>query len=326
MYRKAETSPMKLVTALVACTSAGRALGAPGECVIEHGFDYVGNDLFGVASIDASDCCRQCQTYATAGCRAYSWTPHQGGTCWLKRGRGSVAVDADAKSGTIASFRFADTCVLEHGVDYEGRDLTSVQANDAAACCGICEQFPGCRAFTFTSFNGGTCWLKSGKGNMLVDSDATSAQVYVEEPTCGLEYDIDYVGNDIGSARAAEPKQCCALCEGFGGCRAFTWSDYQGGTCWFKNRKDAVNWELGVESGQVFSNPAAPSCTLELHVEYMGENIGSIPNQTPYGCCSACMKTVGCGAFSWNEDVGVCYLKSTKGEAQESARFFSSVV
>ncbi|KAE8997065.1 hypothetical protein PR001_g18673 [Phytophthora rubi] len=320
---------MQFFTALVLSLStiATSALGALEECVIEDGFDYVGNDLFGVASVDASDCCHQCQKHADAGCRAYSWTDYQGGTCWLKRGRGSVAVDVNVKSGTISSFRFTNTCVLEHGIDYEGRDLADVKASDAGDCCSICEQFPGCRAFTFTTYNGGTCWLKSGKGNMVVDPTVISSSPYIEQPTCGLEFDIDYVGNNIGSARAAEAKQCCSLCEAFGGCRAFTWSDYQGGTCWFKNRKDAVSWELGAQSGQVFSNPAAPSCALEFYVEYTGKDIGNVSSDSPYGCCSACMKTVGCGAFSWSDaGGGVCYLKSTRGNVQDSDNFFSSVV
>ncbi|KAF1783204.1 PAN/Apple domain [Phytophthora cactorum] len=246
------------------------AIAAPEECVVENGFDYVGNDLFSVTSVDAFECCHQCQNFAAAGCRAFSWTDYQGGTCWLKTGRGTIAVNANAKSGTISTFRFAET--------------------------------------------GGMCWLKSVKGNMVVDLAAVSSQTYVEEPTCGLEDGVKYVGNDIGSARANNANECCALCEAFGGCRAFSWSGYQGGTCWFKNRKDEVSWEAGVYSGQVLSNPAAPSCALELHVDYTGSNVGNASSVNACGCCSICMKTVGCAAFSWTDlNGGTCYLKGEKG-------------
>ncbi|KAG2987949.1 hypothetical protein PC118_g7017 [Phytophthora cactorum] len=300
---------------------------APEECVVENGFDYVGNDLFSVTSVDAFECCHQCQNFAAAGCRAFSWTDYQGGTCWLKTGRGTIAVNANAKSGTISTFRFAETCVLEHGINYKGNDIANVKANDAGECCSICEQIPGCRAFTFTKNSGGMCWLKSVKGNMVVDLAAVSSQTYVEEPTCGLEDGVKYVGNDIGSARANNANECCVLCEAFGGCRAFSWSGYQGGTCWFKNRKDEVSWEAGVYSGQVLSNPAAPSCALELHVDYTGSNVGNASSVNACGCCSICMKTVGCAAFSWTDlNGGTCYLKGEKGITQFSDRFISSVV
>ncbi|KAL4102330.1 hypothetical protein PRIC1_006075 [Phytophthora ramorum] len=162
---------------------------------------------------------------------------------------------------------------------------------------------------------------------MIVESTAVSSEVYAVEPTCGLEFDVEYAGNDIGNAQAAEASDCCSLCEGFGGCRAFSWSEYEGGTCWFKNRKDQVNWETGVKSGQVVANPAAPSCALESGVEYVGNDIGNASSITAFGCCSVCMKTVGCRAFSWADlDGGNCYLKSEKEMTQVSERFVSAVV
>jgi hypothetical protein len=319
---------MRLVTLLALLpVFVPYAAAAPEECVIEDGFDYVGNDLFSQTAVNALECCRQCQKFAKAGCRAFSWTDYQGGTCWLKKGRGTVEVNANAKSGTIATFRFSETCVLEHGIDYEGNDMASVHASKAGDCCAACQQLPGCRAFTFTTHDGGTCWLKSAKGNMVIDLGAISAQLYLEEPTCGLEQDVEYIGNNIGSALAADAGECCSLCEGFGGCRAFTWNDFEGGTCWFKNRKDALTWEFGVKSGQVFANPEAPSCAMERSVEFVGNDIGNASGTNAYGCCSICMKTVGCRAFSWaDRGAGVCYLKSAKGDKQVSTQFVSSVV
>ncbi|KAE9250994.1 hypothetical protein PF004_g2674 [Phytophthora fragariae] len=38
------------------------------------------------------------------------------------------------------------------------------------------------------------------------------------------------------------------------------------------------------------------------------------PSADAYGCCSICMNTSGCEAFSWsNHSGGTCWLKSTKG-------------
>ncbi|KAG7383632.1 hypothetical protein PHYPSEUDO_003507 [Phytophthora pseudosyringae] len=322
--------PMGLLTALLLVATTGScAFAALEECVVELGFDYVGNDLSSLLAVDAFECCHHCQKFAAAGCRAYSWTDYQGGTCWLKTGRGTIAVNTNAQSGTISTFRFAETCVLEHGIDYEGGDIAHIQAGDAGDCCSICEQIPGCRAFTFTTNRGegGTCWLKSAKGKMVLDPAAVSSQPYEEEPTCGLEQGVEYVGNDVGSTRAGDANECCALCEAFGGCRAFSWSAYKGGTCWFKNRKDEVRWEEGIYSGQVLANPVAPSCALELSVVYTGSNVGNASSVNAYGCCSICMKTAGCGAFSWTDlNGGTCYLKSAKGDAQPLGQFVSSVI
>ncbi|ETL80706.1 hypothetical protein L917_18819 [Phytophthora nicotianae] len=195
------------------------AIAVPEECVVENGFDYMGNDLFSLASVDAFECCHQCQNFADAGCRAYSWTDYQGGTCWLKTGRGTIAVNANVKSGTISTFRFVETCVLEDGIDYEGNDIANVQANDAGECCSICEQVPGCRAFTFTKHGGGTCWLKSAKGNMV------------------LELNVDYSGTNIGNASSVNAYGCCSICMKKAGCVAFSWTDLNGGICYLKSEK-----------------------------------------------------------------------------------------
>ncbi|GLD94060.1 hypothetical protein PINS_up002671 [Pythium insidiosum] len=45
---------------------------------------------------------------------------------------------------------------------------------------------------------------------------------------------VDLWGNDIGSALASAPTDCFDICRNRAGCRAFTWSNYQGGTCWLK--------------------------------------------------------------------------------------------
>lgn len=41
-----------------------------------------------------------------------------------------------------------------------GNDLNGVQGK-ASDCCQLCQQKRGCRSYTWDSFNGGTCWLKS---------------------------------------------------------------------------------------------------------------------------------------------------------------------
>ncbi|RLN14893.1 hypothetical protein BBJ28_00008576 [Nothophytophthora sp. Chile5] len=292
------------------------------QCLVENGFNYAGNDIGSAPGTTAWDCCGSCS--AMAGCRAYTWTDFADGTCWFKSGRGTVIADANAKSAII---NFSSACQQERDINYVGNDIGSAPATDSTKCCNICSNTPNCRAYTFTSYAGGTCWLKSAKGQMQVSSEATSATPYLEIPTCGLETGVDYVGNDIGSVRASAPGACCSICAGFGGCRAFSWTNTNGGTCWLKNRKDGVARKDGVISGQSAANPPAPSCAMEPGVDYLGGNVGNAPSSDPYGCCSICMKTSGCRAFSWtNYNGGTCWLKSAKGSTASMAGVMSAVI
>ncbi|ETI33666.1 hypothetical protein F441_19510 [Phytophthora nicotianae CJ01A1] len=298
------------------------------QCYVEPGFDYVANDIGNTTSSTADGCCAKCE--ATTGCRAYSWTDYNGGTCWLKRGRGTIVVNSNVQSATLQPLENPDGtggCQLDEGIDYVGNDIGNVRMLKPLGCCSSCLHFPGCRAFTFTTYNGGTCWLKSAKGPMVVNPEARSAQPYLEAPSCGLEYDIDYVGNDIGSASASKPQDCCDVCSRKDGCRAFSWTDQNGGTCWLKNRKDGTISKKGVTSAQVKANPASPSCALELDVDYKGNDIGNAPSSDPYACCSKCMAKSGCNAFSWsNYNGGTCWFKSAKGETESKVGVKSAIV
>ncbi|RLN53728.1 hypothetical protein BBP00_00009211 [Phytophthora kernoviae] len=48
---------------------------------------------------------------------------------------------------------------------------------------------------------------------------------------------MDYLSFDIGNVWAAKPGDCCALCRAKVGCRVFSWTNYQSGTCWLKGGK-----------------------------------------------------------------------------------------
>ena len=66
--------------------------------------------------------------------------------------------------------------------DFTGNDLSNVQVA-SAACGGQCAQTPGCTHFTWTTFNGGTCWMKSGpvsKNDAFSTSDPSTV--------CGVRY------------------------------------------------------------------------------------------------------------------------------------------
>lgn len=59
-----------------------------------------------------------------------------------------------------------------YACDFNGGDITKVQTN-AGNCGPACLSTPKCTHFTWTTLNGGTCYLKSGK---VKKSDAISTE------------------------------------------------------------------------------------------------------------------------------------------------------
>jgi hypothetical protein len=45
--------------------------------------------------------------------------------------------------------------------DFKGNDLSN-QNSRGEDCGGICSKTAGCTHFTWSNYNGGTCWMKSG--------------------------------------------------------------------------------------------------------------------------------------------------------------------
>ncbi|EEY64855.1 uncharacterized protein PITG_16168 [Phytophthora infestans T30-4] len=118
-------------------------------------------------------------------------------------------------------------------------------------CCAICRARNDCKAYTWTDHNTGTCWLKSGKGAFTTKTGARSARVSSTSPTCTLVNNVDYNGNDIGNSPSAAATGCCDICRGRTGCRVFTWSNYNGGTCWLKSQQGPGTTVAGAVSGTI---------------------------------------------------------------------------
>lgn len=67
--------------------------------------------------------------------------------------------------------------------DFNGNDLTNVQTK-AEDCGGRCASTPGCTHFTWTNYNGGTCWMKK---NPASKNDAIPK--YDSGAVCGVNAD-----------------------------------------------------------------------------------------------------------------------------------------
>ncbi|GLD92358.1 hypothetical protein PINS_up000891 [Pythium insidiosum] len=215
-------------------------------CPLTSKTDIQGNDM---ANVQAwwSDCCHHCSI--TPGCRAWSWTDFNGGTCWLKSERGPVVENPNAISASIYEDLAPHPTIIN--VDFEGGDLKSVPGSRPFDCDDACRYTPDCRVYSWTDFNGGTCWLKSDVTQAVPKPGVTSGSPFPYGPVCVLERGMDFVGYDIGNAPGSNEGACCKLCKERTGCRTFTWTDFNGGTCWLKSGK-----------GEAVANPGAVSGTV----------------------------------------------------------------
>ena len=85
----------------------------------------------------------------------------------------------------ILSFSFANAIDWNgnnwaFGCDFDDHDLSNAQIS-GAECGQKCVDTDGCTHFTWTTYNGGTCWMKSGS---VTEADAfeTNDHTY----TCGI--------------------------------------------------------------------------------------------------------------------------------------------
>ncbi|OQV22079.1 hypothetical protein BV898_03924 [Hypsibius exemplaris] len=121
--------------------------------------DFAGGDL-SQATIPGDQCGGRCAS--TAGCTHYTWTTWNGGTCFMKQGQGSKA---DAFSTSDQSMVCGVNDAIQwngnwaFGCDFVGNDLKSVQV-PGDQCGGLCASTQGCTHFTWTSYAGGTCFMK----------------------------------------------------------------------------------------------------------------------------------------------------------------------
>ncbi|RHY24828.1 hypothetical protein DYB32_008673 [Aphanomyces invadans] len=216
---------------------------------------------------------------------------------------------------TIAAVAAAQsTCPgLEYNVDYEGSDITYTDRATAAECTADCASTPGCKLFVWYQ---NQCWLKSFQGEKKSLPDRTScvlsAPVTPTTPMCaGLEYNVDYEGNNIGSTARNSANECIADCVNTPGCNTFVWF---WNTCWLKSK--AANKQYLQDRIACALTTPGPQPTLVCpgvyyNVDYEGHDIAFTTRQSADECTADCQSTPGCKLFVWFE--GQCWLKSSKG-------------
>jgi hypothetical protein len=126
--------------------------------------------------------------------------------------------------------------------DFSGNDLYS-KPSTGAQCGDLCAADSKCNYFTWTNYNSGTCWFKSGSNLQPVQySNGYSVCGYVQRwPTWnagsnGVQWaeNCNFSGHDLYS-KPSTGAQCGDLCAADAACNYFTWTQYNSGTCWMKS-------------------------------------------------------------------------------------------
>jgi hypothetical protein len=157
-------------------------IGLNSEIYSYCGADLVGGDQFVARYPNPDLCVTNC--LAQTGCNAATWTKFEGGTCYFKRivtGPGAAQmVHAVPNAGAVSFLRpesgvtpvFLAPCYGD--VDMPGNDLTSVHGENTQRCDDACLSNEKCYGYTWSPYNGGTCWLKTKASPFVPSPGATS--------------------------------------------------------------------------------------------------------------------------------------------------------
>ena len=137
------------------------------------------------------------------------------------------------------------------GCDFNSNDLLNLNVK-SDVCSKKCSETNDCTHYTWTNTNGGTCWMKTGPISKLNavytgDSRMVCGIVQPKEEINWQDGDwamaCDFEGNDLSNAKTIGAL-CKTKCLDTWGCTHYTWTNYNGGTCWMKkgpvNKADAI--------------------------------------------------------------------------------------
>ncbi|OXA57057.1 uncharacterized protein LOC110847205 [Folsomia candida] len=98
--------------------------------------------------------------------------------------------------------------------DFNGNNLSNVKIS-SDKCGGKCAETTGCTHFTWTNYNGGTCWMKSGNvspNDAFETSDSSMVCGYMQNPVNGDVIGTKYSGV-LATRHAATKVGACQLPE-----------------------------------------------------------------------------------------------------------------
>lgn len=154
--------------------------------------------------------------------------------------------------------------IMACGVDCPFYDLPnqgSLCVGRVVNCQDYCDRSAGCRSAVWSDYQGGTCWFKTDmnlinnpKANSIASSFVTRGVLTPDQLIISPTDDCDMAGGDIGNEQQSSALKCGTSCVKLKDCWAWSWSNYNGGTCWFKNQARECTTSLGIKSGYVWKN------------------------------------------------------------------------
>ncbi|CAF3173251.1 unnamed protein product [Rotaria sp. Silwood2] len=138
--------------------------------------------------------------------------------------------------------------------DFDGNDLSRVET-PPELCGPTCLQTKECTHYTWTTLNGGTCWMKKGnvsKADAFPTNDTTMVCGVNKDDQKGVPISTvqwngmnwarscDFNGNDLSHVEIS-PELCGPTCLHTKDCTHYTWTALNGGTCWMKTGSASKN-------------------------------------------------------------------------------------
>ena len=139
-----------------------------GRVHLAYGYDTIGVE-YDQPKLNQVNCARRCMEEKECG--HFVWTNYNGGTCFLKKAKFSTdalirKVDQDTLSGYADSinWNYFGKQVYAFDCDFGSGsiNLNSPRPSQREQCHTICQETASCDHYTWTNYNGGTCYLKSG--------------------------------------------------------------------------------------------------------------------------------------------------------------------
>ncbi|GAB9468231.1 Cysteine protease family c01a [Globisporangium polare] len=223
-----------------------------------YGVELRGNVISTTAGVrKAEHCCDACRQVGE--CVAYTWNwPSRSCKLFSSIVGENGGAESSYSASVLSKAEDAKKCgVITNNIDYPGNDLFAAAAATAEECCDMCNRVPACNAFTWSKWLNGMCYLKSKQpdvlpspGQPLPDGSSylRSSTSYKCQP---LQTNVDYGGADLRSVQTPVRENCCGICRATDYCAAFTWTNYNGGTCWLKKTGYSVASSVGAFSALV---------------------------------------------------------------------------
>ena len=135
--------------------SVGQVHDGPGQCFIMRDVRFDAPSIKRVAAAAPQQCCAACR--AVEYCTGFSWSPADGGACWLKQWTGTPTARNGFVSGHF-SRKACCGCELRHGVTVStglagggnASFITRSVAQNHASCCERCLQSSSCGVWAWS--------------------------------------------------------------------------------------------------------------------------------------------------------------------------------